>query len=283
MIAASSIGLLEFAVASYAAFVGLLYASQRRLIYHPDRPQGSRPQLGPLADFGVHTVSLATADGLDLMSWYRPPSAGAPVILYCHGNGGHVGCRADRLLRFAEAGYGVLFLEYRGYGGNPGRPSEAGLYADAAAALAFLDAAGVPPERVVLYGESLGCAVAGRLAAQCRPAALVLECPFTSLVEIGRRRFPLIPVRLLLRDRFDLEAIIGKVRAPVLILHGECDGIVPVACGRALLAAVAEPKEGWFCPEGRHMDLAAHGGLEAALDFLARRLGAERRIAANLD
>lgn len=265
--------LFEFAAASYGAFVGLLYLGQRRLIYHPDRPMPSLPRLGPLASLGVREVLLATEDGLELRSWHRPPPEGAPVILYCHGNGGHVGYRAERLLRFAEAGYGVLMLEYRGYGGNPGRPSEKGLYADGAAALAFLEREGIPPERVVLYGESLGGAVAVRLALQCRPAALVLECPFTSLVDMGRLRYPYVPVRLLLRDRFDLVSAIGGVEAPVLVLHGERDGIVPVACGRAVLAAACEPKEGWFAPRARHMDLAEFGGLEAVFDFLSRRIG----------
>ncbi|HEV2300498.1 MAG TPA: alpha/beta hydrolase [Stellaceae bacterium] len=267
------IGIIKFAVAGYATLVFLLYLLQRRLIYRPDRPGGTLPQLGDLAGFGVRAVTLTTEDGLELFSWYRPPPAGAPVILYCHGNGGHIGYRAGRLLRFAEAGYGVLLLEYRGYGGNPGRPSERGLYADGAAAIAFLGRAGIPPERIALYGESLGGAVAVRLPLLCRPAALILECPFTSLVDIGRLRFPLVPVRVLLRDRFELRSAIGGVKAPVLVLHGERDGIVPAAFGRAVLAAAPEPKEGWFAPEARHMNLAEFGGLDAVLDFLSRRLG----------
>jgi fermentation-respiration switch protein FrsA (DUF1100 family) len=276
--------LFEFAAASYGAFVGLLYLGQRRLIYRPDNPLSSRPRLGPLASLGVREVALLTEDGLELMAWHRPPPEGAPVILYCHGNGGHVGYRAERLLRFAQAGYGVLMLEYRGYGGNPGAPSEKGLYADGAAALAFLGREGIPPERVVLYGESLGSAVAVRLARQCRPAALILECPFTSLVDIGRLRYPYVPVRLLLRDRFDLIAAIGGVEAPVLVLHGERDGIVPVASGRAVLAAAPEPKEGWFAPQAGHANLAEFGGLEAVLDFLSRRLGgADVAAAGNFD
>jgi len=267
------IGIVEFAGAGYAVFVGLLYLLQRRLIYRPDRPERSRPVLGPLAELGVREIAFATADGLELFSWYRPPPANAPVILYCHGNGGHIGYRAGRLGRFVEAGYGALMLEYRGYGGNPGRPTEQGLYADGAAALAFLGREGIARERIVVYGESLGGAVAVRLALACRPGALVLECPFTSLVDIGRLRFPFVPVRLLLRDRFELISAVGGVAAPVLVLHGERDGIVPVACGRAVLAAASEPKEGWFAPQARHMNLADFGGLDAVFDFLARRLG----------
>ena len=267
------IGIVEFAGGGYAGFVGLLYLLQRRLIYRPDRPERSRPVLGPLAELGVREIALATADGLELFSWYRPPPANAPVILYCHGNGGHIGYRAERLARFVEAGYGALMLEYRGYGGNPGRPTEQGLYADGAAALAFLGREGIARERIVVYGESLGGAVAVRLALACRPAALVLECPFTSLVDIGRLRFPFVPVRLLLRDRFELISAIGEVTAPVLVLHGERDGIVPVAYGRAVLAAAGEPKEGWFAPQARHMNLADFGGIEAVFDFLSRRLG----------
>jgi fermentation-respiration switch protein FrsA (DUF1100 family) len=276
-------GILEFAAASYAAFVALLYLFQRRLIYHPDRPWASRPQLGALAALGVREIALETGEGLTLHSWYRPPPDRAPVILYCHGNGGHIGYRAERLVYFAEEGYGVLMLEYRGYGGNPGQPSEKGLYADGAAGLDFLGRQGITPDRIVLYGESLGGAVAVRLALLYRPAALVLECPFTSLVDIGRLRYPFLPVRLLLRDRFDLHSRIGEVTAPVLVLHGERDGIVPVAHGRAVLAAACEPKEGWFAAEAGHMNLAAFGALDAVVDFLSRRLGAEVAAASNFD
>jgi uncharacterized protein len=243
----------------------------RALLYFPDR---LRPALGAVGVPAAREVRLATADGLDLLAWYLPPAEpGRPVLAYFHGNGGHIGYRAERLRRFARAGLGVLFLEYRGYGGNPGKPSEAGLYADARAGLDFLAAEGVAPDRLVLYGESLGGGVAVEMATEREIAALVLEAPFTSVAAVGRHHYPFLPVDLVLRDRFNSAAKIGAVRAPLLVLHGERDTIVPPEFGRALFAAAPEPKEAWFAPEGGHNDLREHGALEAALDFIARRVG----------
>ncbi len=202
-----------------------------------------------------------------------PGRPGRPVIAYFHGNGGHIGYRFERLLRFAREGYGVLMPEYRGYGGNPGTPTEAGFYTDARAALAFLDREAVAPNRLVLYGESLGSGVAVELAAQRAIAALILEAPPTSVAEVAQCHFPYVPAARLVIDRFDSLSRIGRVRAPILILHGERDRVVPVRYGRALLDAAPEPKEGWFAPEAGHEDLARYGGLDAAVAFIERRVG----------
>jgi hypothetical protein len=216
---------------------------------------------------------LSTEDGLSLLSWYLPPGPGQPVIAYFHGNGGHIGYRVERLLRFARQGFGVLMLEYRGYGSNPGTPSEAGFYADGRAALDFLDREGVAPNRLVLYGESLGSGVAVELAAQHEIAALILEAPPTSVAEVAQCHFPYVPASRLVTDRFDSLSRIGKVKAPILVLHGERDRVVPIRFGRALFDAAPEPKESWFAPEAGHEDLARYGGLDAAVAFIERRLG----------
>src|SRR5205823_11667987 len=168
---------------------------------------------------------------------------------------------------------GVLMLEYRGYGGNPGIPIEAGLYADGGAALGFLAGQGIPDNRLVFYGESLGSAVAVHAATNRKIAALVLEAPFTTLAAAAFYHYPFIPVSLLLWDRFDSLSAIPAVSAPLLILQGEHDRVVPVRFGRALLAAAHDPKEGWFSPDAGHNDLSRHGALEAMFDFLARRAG----------
>lgn len=255
----------------YLFLVCGLYFAQRSLLYLPDR---ARPQLGPLARYGFREITLTTADGLSLLSWYRAPREGSPVIAYFHGNGGHIGYRTDRMVRFAEAGLGVLLVEYRGYGGNPGAPSEAGLFSDADAALDFLTRqARIPANRVVLYGESLGAAIAVYVAAGTEIAALILEAPFTRLSDTASYHYPYVPVSLLLRDRFESLAAIGRVRAPILILHGERDRVVPARFGRALFDAAPEPKEGWFAPEADHGDIANFGGLDAAFDFIKRRVG----------
>jgi uncharacterized protein len=262
--------LLGFAVVAYAALVGGLYLFQRQLLYFPDR---AHPELFGLEQLGVREAMLPTEDGLSLLSWYLPARSGRPVIAYFHGNGGHLGYRAERLLRFAREGYGVLMAEYRGYGGNPGIPSETGFYIDGRAALAFLDHEGVAPNRLVLYGESLGSGVAVALAAEHQVAAVVLEAPFTSVAEVAQCHFPYVPASRMVVDRFDSLSRIGKVKAPILVLHGERDRVVPVRYGRALLDAAPEPKEGWFAPEAGHEDLARYGALDAVVAFIDRRLG----------
>ena len=255
---------------AYAALVGGLYLFQRQLLYFPDR---AHPELFGLQQLGVREVTLSTEDGLSLLSWYVPARPGRPVIAYFHGNGGHIGYRAERLLRFSREGFGVLMAEYRGYGGNPGTPSEAGFYADGRAALAFLDREGLAADRLVLYGESLGSGVAVALAVEHQIAALVLEAPFTSVAEVAQSHFPYVPASRMVVDRFDSLSRIGKVKAPILLLHGERDRVVPVRYGRALFDAAPEPKEGWFAPEAGHEDLARYGSLDVVVAFIDRWLG----------
>jgi fermentation-respiration switch protein FrsA (DUF1100 family) len=265
--------LLGSAVVGYMVVVGGLYLFQRQLLYFPDR---SRPDLGELSARGFREVKLTTADGLELLSWYCPPPEGGPVITYFHGNGGHIGYRAERLGRFARNGYGVLMLEYRGYGGNPGAPTEAGLSNDGEAALDFLAHERIAPNRIVVYGESLGSGVATHLAAQRQIAALILEAPFTSVAEVAQYHYPFLPVSLLVRDRFDSLSRIGTIKAPVLVLHGERDTVVPVRFGRALFDAAPKPKELWLAREAGHENLARFGALDAVCAFLQQTLASRR-------
>jgi fermentation-respiration switch protein FrsA (DUF1100 family) len=258
---------LVSALAVYAVIVGGLYVFQRHLLY---LPVGGRPELGALAALGVREVELRTADGLALLSWYLPPADGRPVLAYFHGNGGHIGYRAERVRAFARYGYGALMLEYRGFGGNPGAPSENGLLTDGAAALEFLAECGIAPDRIVLYGESLGSGVAVPLAARRQVAALVLEAPFTSVAEVAQYHYVLIPAYALVRDRFDSLSRIAEVRFPILVLHGGRDRVVPLRFGRALFEAAHEPKEFWLAPAGGHEDLARFGALDAMRRFVER-------------
>ena len=259
------------ALVAYSGIVGGLFVFQRRLLY---RPGQSRPVLSDdLARLGVREIETVTEDGLTLRSWYLPPRPGGPVIAYFHGNGGHIGYRAERLRRFARAGYGVLLAEYRGYSGNPGTPCERGLYADAAAALDFLEHAGIAPHRLALWGESLGSGVAVQAASRRHVGAVILEAPATSIAEVAQHHFPFVPAARLVQDRFDALSRIGGVRVPIMILHGERDRVVPIRFGRALFEAAPEPKEGWFVAGAGHEDLGHFGGLDAAVAFLDRRLG----------
>ena len=260
-------GLAAGALCLYLLVVLALHAGQRRLLFMPDP---SRPDLGPARSLGARAETLRTTDGLALLAWYLPPPAGRPVILYLHGNGGNLANRIPRLLAFAKAGWGVLMPEYRGYGGNPGEPSAEGFDLDARAAAAFLDTAGIPPARRVLYGESIGTGVAVRLGAEHPIGALILESPYTSITAIARRRFPFVPVGLLLRDPFDALSRIDQVRAPLLVLQGTRDSIVPPDLGRALFDAAPEPKQLWVAPLAGHNDLMQHGAFPVIAGFVGR-------------
>ncbi len=259
-------------VGGYVLINVALYTFQRRLIYFPDTAVANLAASG-LED--VQEVTLRTSDGLDLLAWAGKPQAGMPSVVYFHGNAGHIGGRIDKIRPFLAAGYGVLLVEYRGFGGNKGRPTETGLYADGRAAVDFLNTQGIGVKDIVLYGESLGTAVAVRMATEFADRgdeilALVLEAPFTSVVEVAANRFALFPIRRLLHDRFDSAAIINRVGTATMIFHGEKDTTMPIRYGRKLFDLAADPKESLWLAGAGHNDLFDHGGARAVLDFMAR-------------
>lgn len=244
--------LLTFGVTTYLGIVLVLFLAQRHLLYHT---HGTLPP-PEAAGVAMQVVPLATADGLTLASWYAPPAAAdGPVVLHFHGNAGTIAHRTDKARHFMAAGLGVLLLEYRGFGGNPGSPSEDGLYADARAALQWLAGQGIGPERVVLYGESLGTGVAVHLAAETTPAAVILEAPYTSIPDVAALQYPFVPVQWLVLDRFDSLSKIGRVTAPLLLIHGEQDGLIPLALAKRLFNAANAPKQALLLPNAGHEGL----------------------------
>ena len=262
------------AVALYCAAVGLLAWQQRRFLYVPNP---SRPDLLAVGLPDARDVTVRTGDGLDLLAWWVPPAGEAdPVVLYLHGNGGNIGNRVRRLTKLRSFGWGVLLVEYRGYGGNPGSPTESGLFADASSAYAKLRADAIAASRIVLWGESLGTGLAVRLAAEVAVGAVLLESPYTSIAAVAQTRFPLVPVDWLIRDRFDLIGRIGMVHVPVLVMTGGRDTIVAPAMGKAVFAAAHEPKTFWFAPDAGHNDLADAGALDVAHQFVRGHAIGER-------
>ena len=257
---------LAYAFAGYVLFTGVIGCSQRRLMYHPDNDTPS------LADAGVPdmaAVTLATNDGLELLSWYRAPTReGAPSLIYFHGNAGHIGYRGHKVRPYLDAGYGVLLVSWRGFGGNPGSPTEDGFYNDARAALDFVEAQGVAPARIILYGESIGSGPAVHMAQERTIGALVLEAPFTSAADLAQRLYWYLPARYMVLDKFDSIAKIGAIDAPLFIVHGESDQVVPADMSKSLLAAANEPKGARFFPGADHNNLYDLGAAEAVLDFL---------------
>jgi fermentation-respiration switch protein FrsA (DUF1100 family) len=258
--------------------VALVWVVQRRLMYFP-LPQ----ELGPVATAlpGAEEVSFRTEDGLRLGGWFLPGAGGKgsrTTVLVFNGNAGDRSLRAPLAAALSQAGLSVLLFDYRGYGRNPGTPSEGGLLLDARAARAYLAGrSDVDPNLLLYFGESLGAAVAVALAAEQPPAALILRSPFTSLAELGRLHYPFLPiVSVLLRDRFDSIERIPRVRCPVLVIAGKQDRVVPPAYSRRLYEAASGPKRFDLIPGADHNDQELLTGkrlIDRVVRFAAEALG----------
>ncbi|GHU01605.1 alpha/beta hydrolase [Alphaproteobacteria bacterium] len=239
----------------------VLYAFQDRIIY----PSTGAKQT---AEAPFAEVSFKTADGLDLYAWYAPPATrGAATIIYFHGNAAKMLDAAYSVRPLVEAGYGMLIVEYRGYAGNPGTPSEAAFYADAADAYDWLKKTH-DPKKIVLYGMSIGTGVATRLATLRKASGLVLEGGFTSLTDVAAEKYWYLPARWLLRDRYDSLARLPELKIPLLIVHGDSDWVVPAAQARRNFAAAGDPKEMVIIPGGHHSDLPYNGANAAVQKWL---------------
>jgi fermentation-respiration switch protein FrsA (DUF1100 family) len=261
---------LALGILAVYGVIGLLaYAGQRRLMYFPDRARPLPAQVG-LA--GVQERVLETPDGARVIAWYGKARPGKPTLLYFHGNGGSLAIRASRIARFMAEGWGVYMMTYRGYGGSTGSPSEANNVADARLAYkALVQQEGVAPGSVVVYGESLGSGIAVRIAAELPVAGVILDAPYTSIVDVAAKTYPFFPVRLFLIDRYETTRHIARLKAPLLILHGERDGVVPVWMGREIARLAPEPKTLVVFPNGHHSDLYINGN--DAIDVVRAWIG----------
>lgn len=250
----------------YIGLVAIMYVMQRTLMYFPERVHT------PPADAGfpqAQEVMLRAADGTELVAWHVPPRGSKAVVVYFHGNGGSLQHRVPRFKPLVSDGTGLVALSYRGYGGSQGSPSEEGLLADARAAYDFARKT-YPEAKFVLWGESLGTGVATAIAAEHDVAALVLEAPYTSTLDIAKAHYPFMPVSWLMKDQFRSDERIGKVRAPILILHGDRDRVIPISYGERLYAMAPEPKQIVRFAGGDHEDLDKFGALQAVREFLTQ-------------
>ncbi len=251
---------------------GGLWLLQRRLIY---LPAGGVPEVTRVLP-GWDDVTLQTSDGLALGAWYRYPEPDEPVVIVFNGNAGHREGRALLGARLADHGFGVLLFDYRGYGDNPGRPTEDGLARDARAALAFVGRE-APGHPVVYFGESLGAAVAIELATATPPDALVLRSPFTSLADVAAVHYSWLPVSALLWDEYPSLDRIGSIDVPLLVIAGSADSIVPVAQSRRLYEAASQPRQLVIVAGADHNDLALLAGdrlVAAVVAFIAEHISA---------
>lgn len=244
-------------------YILLVYFSQRELMYFPAK---QRPNLREFDAEGMQQVSLLTSDHMSLNAWYKAPVLNKPSVLILHGNAGHIGNRMNLASQLFRRGFGVLLLDYRGYGGNPGKPTEQGLYADGRAAMDFLKRQGGLPAKVVLYGESLGTGIATQLAKEFSVCALILQSPYTSMTALARYHYPWI--FLPPWDKYDSLARITSIHTPLLILHGEEDDIVPYSHGVTLFNKANEPKRFLNFPHKKHNNLWNQEFFSAVSQFI---------------
>ncbi len=250
----TALGLIGTIALVYLAIVALVFVFQGRLLYLPG-VGGRLPAATPAAvGLEFEDLMLPTADGEAIHGWFVPSEGARLTLVYFHGNAGNIGHRLDSIRLWHAAGISVLIFDYRGYGRSQGRPSEAATYRDAQAVWEYLtETRGLAPDRIVLYGRSLGGAVATWLAARETPAGLIIDSGFTSVPDLASEIYPWLPVRWLSRFDYDAEDLIARVRCPVLIIHGRHDEISPFRHGQALYAAAPEPKR-FIETAARHND-----------------------------
>jgi len=260
-----------FVIASvfYVTLAGGMFIMQRKLLYPGS---GLTPQIEQAGLDSLTEVFTFPEPDLRLTHWFHPPqNEDHPVIVMFHGNAGHIGDRVPKMRPLLQAGFGLFLTGYRGYGGNPGQPSEDGLSADARTVLDWVQSQGVEAERIVLYGESLGTAVAVKMAEERDVAAVVLEAPPSSVADVAQSLYWFLPVRMLLLDHWNSRERVERIGAPLMILHGERDRVVPARFGQRLFEAAANPKELLLWPQGEHTNLLEYAPVvERVLGFIRR-------------
>ncbi|MCX6991779.1 MAG: alpha/beta hydrolase [Kiritimatiellaeota bacterium] len=268
-----ALSVLKIAAVAYIGLCILLFLRQSHMVYFPLAKVQATP-----ADAGLayERIFLVTADNVRLAGWYVPCDGARGTVLMCHGNGGNIGDRLHPIGLFHELGLNVLIFDYRGYGESVGKPSEEGTYQDAFAAWQYLvEKHNTPPDKIVIFGRSLGGAVAAGLTERVTPAALILEATFTSIPDMGAQLYPWLPIRLLSRYRYNTLARLERIHCPVLIAHSRDDEMIPFEHGRKLFAAACAPKT--FCElAGNHNEgevLTAPAYRQALDTFLTGKLG----------
>jgi fermentation-respiration switch protein FrsA (DUF1100 family) len=254
----------------YLIVLVVMYLMQPGMVYFPSKTLESNPQTVGLP---YDDVFLTTADGVRIHAWFVPANPGSATILVCHGNGGNISHRLETIRQFHDLGLSVFLFDYHGYGKSDGRPGEEATYMDAETCWQYLTRTkNIAPGSVIIYGQSLGGAVAAWLAARHKPGALILESAFTSIPDIAAHHYPWLPVRLLARFSYATKTYLEKVDSPVLVIHSPDDEIVPFSHGKALYEAAQEPKE-FLEISGSHNDgflISGSTYLDGLRDFLQK-------------
>ena len=257
---------LGLAILYSAACVFLVFA-QRRLMYDPD----VTPAIASTQDLpGLQIHRIQTQDGESLAAWYVPPATGKRLYLYLHGNSGNLAGRTRRFNLMTADGSGLLAIDWRGYGGSTGAPTEDGLNRDADAAYADALRLVGDPQRIVIVGESLGTGLAVPLAARSKATGLILDSAFSSMADVAADRYWIFPTRWLVLDQYRSDLAIGQVHTPILALHGDADRVVPFRLGERLFLRAAQPKEFVRVPGADHLVLALPSVLPRVQAWVAK-------------
>jgi hypothetical protein len=239
-------GLLTLLIAAASVYVLLalmLFLFQDRMVFLSNLPGRALTATPQNAGFDYEDVTLETSDGLKLHGWYVPAAQARGVVLFLHGNAGNISHRLDSIAVFRELGLDTLIIDYRGYGRSEGKPSERGTYLDAEAAWHYLvDTRGVAANRIIFFGRSLGGAVVAWLATQYRPAAVIIESSFSSALDMARKLYPFMPVRLITRLEYPVSEYVSRLRCALLVIHSRDDEIIPFTMAEAIYDSAAEPK-----------------------------------------
>ena len=236
-------------VSTYLIISLILYFSQRNLLYHPNENNYS----GDKITVEVIETKILTEDKIELSAWYHEKDSKYKTILFFHGNAGTLENRIHKLNHFKDMNINFLIVSWRGFSGNKGKPTEEGLYKDANAAVDWLKSKNINEESIIIYGESLGTGVAVEIAQNNNFAGIILESPFTSMVDAGASKYPIFPIRLLLKDKYESDKKIKNINSPILIMHGEADRIVPFWMGKKMYELANKPKYSYFPKYDDHM------------------------------
>jgi fermentation-respiration switch protein FrsA (DUF1100 family) len=250
---------------AYLVLLVLMVVFQRKLMYLPDKAVKEPESYGLV---GFQDLSIHSSDGTHLQFWYRAAANGMPTVQYFHGNAFNLGHRVGHFAALAEKGFGVAAVSFRGYGKSDGRPNEKGIYEDARAAVQFLtDLQKIPLKKIMFFGESLGTGVAIQMATEFDVGALILQAAYTSVATRAAQIYFYIPVQLLIRDRYDSIKKIARVKAPLLLFHGERDRTIPIVQGKTIFEAAVSPKQAFYFPDRSHNDFDSKVISEHVLDF----------------
>ena len=260
--------ILIYVICIYLIVILIMFTFQRSLLYLP-----LKEKLDPIfySNTGLKKIHFKTSDGLILSALFKnPTSINSKTLVVFHGNAGHIGHRVEKFTPFLDEGYGLLLVEYRGYGENPGKPTEDGFYKDGVAALEFLSKQNISKQKTILYGESLGCGLAVKFSTEDKYHSTILEAPYTSITDVASHHYWYLPTKWLVLDRFDILEIIKFIKSPLLVVHGEKDNVIRIELGKKIYNSAPAPKEALFINNAGHNNVYEFNIFKKITYFISR-------------